>query len=144
VSDADKAAWAAEWAAAAPEVATRVAPADVPAALAAMHLTPETQTEVQTALDGGRSLVYLTFTDVVAEDGDQVRLDTGDFQTLVTIFHQPTKVYFPEPTGGVVNVTGTIDGGGGITIAITSGEAPVNLPFMEVGQTVGIPVVVSP
>jgi hypothetical protein len=145
VSDAQKVAWQAAFLAAPPQVAHRIPAADVPAALDGMSLPPEQRTQLETALAEGRTqLVYLTLTDVVAEDLDRVRIDSEGYSAEVTILHRTTKVVFPEPSSGVVNVTGTYDGGGGITIAITSGETPVNLPFMDVGQVVGIPVVVGP
>jgi hypothetical protein len=142
VTAEQKTAWAASWAAAPPQVAKVIAPAQVQAALDEMHLTPEQRAQVQQQLDDGKTrLVYLTFTDVMAEDLDRVKVDSGDFATEVTIWNKTTKVIFPEPSGGIVNVSGVYDGGGGITIAITSGDTPVNLPFMTVGQSVGIPVV---
>lgn len=144
VSAAQQAAWASAWAVAAPQAAKLVAPAQVQTALDEMHLSSGQRQQLQQALDDGKTrLVYLTFTDVMSEDGDRVKVDSGDFATEVAIWNKTTKVIFPEPAGGVVNVTGTFDGGGGITIAITSGDVPVNLPFMSVGQTVGIPVVVT-
>ena len=144
VTTEQKASWAASWAAAPPQVAKVIPPAQVQAALDEMHLTPQQRAQVQQQLDDGKTrLVYLTLTDVMAEDLDRVKVDSGDFQTEVTILNKTTKVIFPEPPGGIVNVTGTYDGGGGITIAITSGDTPVNLPFMSVGQTVGIPIVTA-
>jgi hypothetical protein len=143
VSTQQQVEWAAAWAAAPPQTAKAIPPAQVQAALDEMQLTPEQRAQLQQQIDDGSRLVYLTFTDVMAEDQDRVKVDSGDFATEVTIWNKTTKVIFPEPAGGVVNVTGTFDGGGGITIAITSGDTPVNLPFMTVGQTVGIPVVVQ-
>ena len=144
VSTQQQAAWAATWAAAGPQTAKLIAPAQVQAALDEMHLAPQQRQQLQQELDDGSTrLVYMTFTDVMAEDLDRVKVDSGDFATEVTILNKTTKVIFPEPPGGIVNVLGTYDGGGGITIAITSGDTPVNLPFMSVGQTVGIPVVVA-
>lgn len=144
VSTQQQAAWAAAWSAAGPQVAKMIPAAEVQAALDQMHLAPQQRQQLQQELDDGNTrLVYMTFTDVMAEDLDRIKMDTGDFATEVTILNKSTKVIFPEPPGGVVNVTGTYDGGGGITIAITSGDTPVNLPFMSVGQVVGIPVVVE-
>jgi hypothetical protein len=144
VSEAQKQEWATAWAAAGPQVAKAVPKADVQAALDAMHLSaPQRQQMQQQIDDGSTRLVYMTFRDAEYEDLDRVRLDTGDYSTEITILNAPQKVYFPEPAGGVVNVTGTYDGGGGITVAITTGDTPVNMPYMVTGQSVGIPVVVE-
>jgi hypothetical protein len=144
VSVEQKAAWAAAWAVAAPQVAKVIPQAEVQTALDQMHLTSAQRQQLQQQLDDGKTrLVYLVLRDVMSEDGDRVKVDSGDFATEVQLWNKPTKVFFPEPAGGVVNVTGTYDGGGGITIGITSGETPVNLPFMTVGQTLGIPVVTA-
>lgn len=119
--------------------------ADTETAIASLGLSASAEQRLRTALaDGTTRLVYLTFSDVLEEDGDRVRIESDGFVSEVTIMHKPTKVVFPEPPSGIANVTGTYDGGGGITIKITSGETPVNLPFMQVGQVVGIPVVVAP
>ena len=48
------------------------------------------------------------------------------------------------PASGVVNLTGMVDGGGGITIAAKSGAAQVAMPSMQPGQSLGIPVTVAP
>ncbi len=145
VSDSDKAAWAAAWAAAEPTRLHIVPPSEIPEALAAMALPAEQERQLEDDLAGGVTrLVWLSFTDVVAQDGDRVRVESGPYATEVTALHESTRVYLPEPPTGVVNVTGIHDGGGGITIAITSGEVPVNLPFMNVGQAVGIPTVAMP
>jgi hypothetical protein len=142
ISEQDKIVWATAWAAAPPTRLTLVPAEEVPQALAAMKLPPEQRQQLQDDLGGGRTrLVWLTFTDSVVEDGDRVRVESGTYSAEFMLRNATTRVYLPEPPTGVVNVTGTHDGGGGITLAVTSGDTPVNLPFMEVGQVVGIPTV---
>ena len=145
VSDATRQAWAASFAAAPPTRLNVVPAAEVDRALGEMQLPPAQQQQLRDDLANGRTrLVWLSFTDVMAEDGDMVRIESGPYAAQVTAVNTPTRVYLPEPPSGVVNVTGVRDGGGGITIAITSGGTPVNLPFMSVGQVVGIPTVTVP
>ncbi|MCP5433397.1 MAG: hypothetical protein H6923_09025 [Alphaproteobacteria bacterium] len=145
VTDAQKNAWATAFAAAAPIAVKTVPFAESKTAIAAMKLPPAQEQAMETAVQSGQvRLVWITVQDVVVEDGDWVRIQSEGYETEVMIRNAATKVYLPEPSSGIINILGTKDGGGGITISITSGGAPVNLPFMEVGQEFGIPVVVSP
>lgn len=142
VSDGDKAAWQAAFAAAAPFVLDVVPFEEREEAVAAMGLDTSEQSRLLDSVGQGETrLVWLTFQDVVAEDGDRVRVESDGYRIEVPIRHEATRIVIPEPSSGIVNVVGTADGGGGITIAITSGGVPVNLPFMTVGEAVGVPVV---
>ncbi|MGZ8157639.1 MAG: hypothetical protein ACXWT1_03935 [Methylobacter sp.] len=144
ISEAQKQEWASAFATAQPLLLPLVSRQENDSAIVAMPLPPEQKAELKEQVDNGRTrLVWLSFQDVLAEDGDQVRVESGTFSYNVTIMNAVEKVALPEPPSGVINVQGVHDGGGGITIAITSGGVPVNLPYMKVGQTVGVPVIAA-
>lgn len=141
VSENEKKQWEINFASSQPLKLPVISRQEQDGAIAEMPISPEQKTELKKQLDYGRvRLVWLSFQDVASEDGDQVRVDSGKFSRVVTLMHNVEKVAIPEPPAGVVNVYGLHDGGGGITIAITSNGSPVNLPYMNEGQTVGVPV----
>jgi hypothetical protein len=131
-----------------------VAPGERDGALAAMNL-PEGDKARLAELVGAHSsptanaqakgalrLAWLTLWDTDAQDGDQVRIDSSGFSTVVTLANAPLTFAVPVPDGGVVNITGVRDGGGGITVGAMSGVSRVALPIMSVGQVLGVPVTV--
>ena len=89
-------------------------------------------------------LVWITLWDTAAEDGDVVRVTSDGFRQEVPILHAPTRVAVPLPSSGTVAVTGSYDGGGGITIGILSGSQRIPIPYMRVGQTINVPVSATP
>jgi hypothetical protein len=93
-------------------------------------------------------MVWLSFRDVMAEDGDTVSIESMAngviYRQSVVATNKEQRVFLPEPDAGRVNIRGVRDGGGGITIEITSGGAPLNLPFMTVGQVVSVQTFTSP
>jgi hypothetical protein len=86
------------------------------------------------------ALVWLTLWDTHAQDGDVVLVQSGGYQQAVTLLNKPVRIAVPVPPSGVINIVGAHDGGGGITIGALSGDAPVALPIMSEGQTIGVPV----
>jgi hypothetical protein len=129
-----------------PIVVDRVSDDEVDDALATMGLDTEQKQELQEKVTQGRvELAWITIWDTHAEDGDIVRLESeGSPSVEVLARNAPTTVAFPMPASGVVNLTGMVDGGGGITIAAKSGAAQVAMPSMQPGQSLGIPVTVAP
>ena len=110
-----------------------------------MAVPEQKRTEIKEAVASGQTrLVWMTLWDTVVEDGDVVQIDSGSFSQTVPLLHAPKRIAIPAPPTGVVNVTGGRDGGGGITIGILSGQTPVNLPYLDPGQVVGVPVFPSP
>lgn len=89
-------------------------------------------------------LVWITLWDTAAEDGDVVRVTSDGFRQEVPILHAPTRVAVPLPSSGTVAVTGSYDGGGGITIGILSGSQRIPISYMRVGQTINVPVSATP
>ena len=84
---------------------------------------------------------WLTVWDHKAEDGDVVEIVSTGFTRQIPIMHQPITIAVPVPANGVVNVIGVKDGGGGITVGLSTPLAPVLLPVIAIGQIVGVPVV---
>ncbi|MBL8438424.1 MAG: hypothetical protein JNM61_09515 [Zoogloeaceae bacterium] len=123
----------------------RVPPAELAGALDSIPLKADEKVRLKAQLDGGSArLVYLTLWDNVAEDDDRVRIDSATFSFEVRLKNRPTRIAVPEPPSGVLNVVGTRDGGGGITVAMMSGSTTVRLPVMAIGQALGVPVVAAP
>jgi len=101
-----------------------------------------TSIPLQLAQEGlkGIQLAWITLWDTDALDSDIVRLDSEGYSCTVTLSKSPTTLAVPIPQSGVINITGIKDGGGGITVGVTSGARPVSLPLMSEGQVIGIPV----
>ena len=122
---------------AAPLVLPPVAPQERAAALDAMQL-PDAQRqdfERQRA-----DLVWLTLWDDVAEDGDVVTVTSDGFSQAIRLTHAPFRLALPRPRSGLVVVTGTFDGGGGITVALAADQVRLAVPVLAVGQRIGIQV----
>ena len=141
LSSNDIAARAAAFAAAGPVLVDKVPVNERQQAVVALNLPAPQASALIADIDAGRTdLVYITVWDDVAEDGDVVELSSDGLTVSVPLLNQPTRVAFPMPRQGVVNITGVGDGGGGITVGAKSGSARVALPYMQVGQRQGIPV----
>jgi hypothetical protein len=109
-----------------------------------MELSPNDQKAVLADVEADRiKLVWLTLWDDVREDGDIVRVDSGNFSRLVLLQHAPLRIAIPAPANGVVALTGVQDGGGGVTVAVMSGADRIKIPRMSPGQTIDIPVAVQ-
>lgn len=117
---------------------------DQDAAINEMAL-PEAQTDqLKSDIQAGKvKLVWLTLWDDMAEDGDIVQVESAGYSASVLLTNAPQRVALPLPGTGVVNLTGTKDGGGGITLAVMSGSTQVAVPVLQTGQSVGIPVVMQ-
>jgi hypothetical protein len=87
-------------------------------------------------------LAWITLWDTDTEDADTVRLTSGDYSRIVTLTNHPVTFAVPMPPTGIIHVTGVHDGGGGITVGISSGSTPVALPLMSEGQAIGIPIAI--
>jgi hypothetical protein len=87
-------------------------------------------------------LAWITLWDTDTEDADTVRLTSSGYSRVVTLNNHPITFAVPIPATGIINLTGVHDGGGGITVGVTSGSTPVALPLMSEGQVIGILVAV--
>lgn len=120
-----------------PLVLAAVPASQRPAALQGMKLPANQQAELE---QQQAELVHLTLWDDMAEDGDVVTIDCDGFRQSVTLKHAPVTIAIPRPRTGLMSLTGVFDGGGGITVAVSSGAGRVPLPWLSVGQSVGVPV----
>jgi hypothetical protein len=118
-----------------------VQPEEQAEALAGLNLPEEEKEALQAEIAAERvSLVWLTLWDNYAEDGDVVALHSEGLNITVPLFKAPVRIALPRPAGGVINLTGVRDGGGGITLGLMSGPDQVLIPPLAPGQVVGIPV----
>ncbi len=81
----------------------------------------------------------ITLWDNEAEDGDFVEIESSGYRRIVGIDHRPKKYVIPYVNGSSVTITGHRDGGGGITLGLTSGGRQVELPPLEPGQKIILP-----
>lgn len=115
---------------------------ELPKAIATMNISRKDQKEIQTDIANGQTrLIWVTLWDTVAEDDDVVEIESGGFHLNILLKNAIQRIAVPEPPSGTLNLSGVRDGGGGITVGMLSGTSPVNLPLMEVGQALGVPVI---
>lgn len=118
-----------------------VQPGEEAEALASTKLPEKEKAALQEEMSAGRaSMVWVTVWDNMVEDGDVISLYSEGLTITVPLLKAPQRIAIPRPTGGVVNLTGIKDGGGGITLGLMSGPDQVLIPPLTPGQTVGIPV----
>lgn len=89
--------------------------------------------------DGSVRLAAVTVWDTVQEDGDVVELNAAGFSQRVTIMHKPVTFFLPLNPGGSVNIKAVRDGGGGVTLGVSTLAGKLALPVLAVGQSVEIP-----
>ncbi len=118
-----------------------VAPAEKQNALDSMNLPPEQRAALEADMDAGRiSLVWVTVWDNYAEDGDVVDLSSDGVSVRVPLLNATTRIALPRPAGGIINLQGVHDGGGGITLGVISGGAgEILAPPLVPGQIIGLP-----
>lgn len=118
-----------------------VQPQEMDEALATMKLPEKEKEALQEQISAGRvDLVWVTLWDNFQQDGDVVSLHSDGMTMVVPLLKKPTRIALARPAGGVINLTGVRDGGGGITLGLMSGPDQVLIPPMAPGQVVGIPV----
>ncbi len=74
------------------------------------------------------------------EDGDVVEVRSAGFSQTVPLVTARRRIIVPVFQGQPVTLTGVTDGGGGITVAVEVGGAPVPLPVLAPGGSVTLPV----
>lgn len=119
-----------------------VSPGERRAALATMGLPSGALAALERDLASGAvKLGWVSLRDDRMEDGDTVTVQSAGFHARVVLRSAPIRVAVPvAAAGGMVNVAGTYDGGGGITVEMQGQK----LPALIVGQVVPVPVVVGP
>jgi hypothetical protein len=99
----------------------------------------EKQRVAEKLADGSVRLAAVTVWDTMAEDGDMVELTAAGFSQRVTIMHKPATFFLPLNPGGSVVITAVRDGGGGVTLGVSTITGKLALPVLAVGQSVEIP-----
>jgi len=108
--------------------------------LVQLHM-PETEKQrlAEKLADGSVRLAAVTVWDTMEEDGDMVELNAAGFSQRVTIMHKPATFFLPLNPGGSVNIKAVHDGGGGVTLGVSTITGKMALPILAVGQSVEIP-----
>lgn len=105
-----------------------------------LHVPENRKAYVKSELDKGRMRVgSISVWDSVAEDGDEIRLSAAGIDQVVRIAHTPRTYLVPHFPGGSMRISGTRDGGEGITLGIKTMLGPVHLPRLAVGEVMEIP-----
>jgi hypothetical protein len=87
-------------------------------------------------------MVTFSLFDDRAQDGDIVTVHGYGFAYTVPLYHTPTWVQVPVPMKGPgsVTITGTYDGGGGITLGVGVPGATLPVPALYPGQSLTLPI----
>ena len=94
---------------------------------------------LQAAQNNDVKLGKLMLWDNFDQDGDVVQISTEGLSVTIPLSHTPQTYYVPFRAGAPIQITGIVDGGGGITAAIGTSSGEVPLPIMATGQTIVIP-----
>ena len=115
---------------------------EVDQAVETMPVPAEQREQIREQVQTGQvRLAWLTLWDTHSEDGDVLRFESDAALPIeVMALNNPTTLAIPYPASGKVKVTGVVDGGGGITIALKSGAAQISWPTMQPGDTLDLPV----
>jgi hypothetical protein len=114
---------------------------NAPASVLAQLSMPEAEKRrlAEKLADGSVRLAAVTLWDNVDEDGDVVEISAATFSQTLTIMHKPVMFFIPVQPGGSVSIKAIRDGGGGVTLAVSTIVGPVPLPRLVPGQIVEIP-----
>jgi hypothetical protein len=82
----------------------------------------------------------MTLWDTHDEDGDVDALASAGFRREIVLTNAPQTISFPVDSASTVQVIGVHDGGGGITLGISSPAQQVLMPIMSEGQALTLPV----
>lgn len=111
------------------------------AMLAKLQVSTEERDRLRKALGDGRLRIgMIKLWDTMVEDGDRVRLEGAGFVQELTILHKAAVFLVPYVPGQAVRITAIGDGGGGVTLGLSTILGPVVLPPLALGQTLEIPV----
>lgn len=124
----------------------RISPADESGALDSMRLEPAARQALKSNLavpatgSPPATLVELQLWDFATQDGDIVKVSSAGYQIEVPLLKGPTTVVVPVDGTQSIELSGTRDGGGGITVGIQIDSGMVSLPVIAHGQTLKLPV----
>lgn len=124
----------------------RIDPADVSGALDSMRLEPAARQALKSSLAVPATgsppavLVELLLWDFATQDGDIVKVSSAGYQIEVPLLNAPTTVVVPVDGTQTIELSGTRDGGGGITVGIQIDSGMVSLPVIAPNQALKLPV----
>lgn len=108
-------------------------------AVASLRLLPHEKAQIETAVVAGQlQLGVIRLWDYMDVDGDVVTVSSSGFAQSLPLTHQPTIVVVPYSGPGTIALTGTRDGGGGITVAVSTVADPIRLRPMFPGETIQV------
>lgn len=122
----------------------KVSTADTPRILDSMKLDPASKRDLEKTLQNTTQeepteLALVKLWDFAAEDGDIVEVSTAGYQIQVPLKNTPVEIAIPIDKTHTLALKGIQDGGGGITLALSSDAAGIQLPLLSPGQTITIP-----
>lgn len=101
---------------------------------------PQARAAMADALGGRVGMAWLTLWDNFDNDGDVVQVTAGGYTRTVQIRNEPVTIALPLPPGATIALAGVRDGGGGITVALSTSGGELAVPPLHPGQTVVLPV----
>ena len=104
-----------------------------------MALSRQKRQQLRNELAGQKlRLLWLTLWDwdTTAESGDTISIAADDYQRLFTLSSHRTRIAIPEPRTGHIAFRGERTEDGIIAVSFLSGNRPVALPYMRVGDAV--------
>ena len=119
---------------------------DIDAVMDSMRLDPTARLSMKKSLNSPSSgssptvLAQIVLWDFAAQDGDIVRVSSAGYEIDVPLMNAPTTVAIPVDASKTIKLSGTKDGGGGITLGIQSGNGKMSLPVITEGQVLSLPV----
>ncbi len=85
-------------------------------------------------------LRWIELFDTHAEDGDVIRVSTGGYSRVIGILNAPVRFAIPISGPQTVEIEAVTDGGGGVTLGVTTPSGPYPLPPLAVGQLIEVEV----
>ena len=124
--------------------AFRILPAsfqNMPGSVLAQLNMPEAEKKrlAEKLADGSVRLAVVTMWDTVDEDGDTVDVTAAGFSQRLVIMHKPKMFFVPVVARRQRFIRAVRDGGGGVTLGVSTILGPYPLPALAVGQSVEIP-----
>ena len=83
-------------------------------------------------------LVWIDLWDFATQDGDIVNVSSAGYSIQVNLLNAPSRIAIPVDASRLVNLTGLVDGGGGITLGVNAASAQQLI--IEPGSSFMLPV----
>jgi hypothetical protein len=119
---------------------TPVSANDTDKAIQMLAMSEPDRAKVQEAVKSGKArLGWITVSDSNVEDGDWVSITGAGFRQDVRLAKAPLLVVVPFAPGTPLTITGLVDPGGGITLAVHVGTGTVGLKPLKAGESIEVP-----